>query len=143
MGRRIPVSRAAKLIGVSRGELSRRLVAAGIETFEGEVDLDRVECIAPALKGESAAVDRVGFLRETPAKKVTGATAELARRDPEAEVRRLTAALLVESGQAERYRNLFADLAARLGELQTDPDPARRDVAFELCAWLRARSAPQ
>ncbi len=142
MGRRIPVSRAAKMIGVSRGELSKRLLAAGIETFEGQVDLDRVECIAPSLKAESAAVERVGFLRETPAKKVTGAAHKLANGDPEAEIRRLTTALLVESGQAERHRLLFADLVARLGEMQTDPDPTRRAAAFELCAWLRARSEP-
>lgn len=140
MSQRIAVSKAARLLGISRGDLNRRLLAADIATFEGDVDLEQVKCIAPTLKLDGGGVleERVRYLRDTLSKPQRGDTV-VAKRDLEAEVRHLSAELIVESQMAAHYRNILEDVGRKLGEMQTAPDAATRAAAFELCEWLRAR----
>ena len=139
MSQRIAVSKAARLMGIPRGELNKRLLAADIPTFEGEVDLERVKCIAPTLKVEGAGVfdERVRYLRENAAKPKRGGIAP--KRDQEAEIRRLSSELIVESQIAEHYRQILEDVGRKLGEMQMSNDPNTRTAAFDMCQWLRAR----
>ncbi|MCK4939479.1 MAG: hypothetical protein KAR80_04240, partial [Rhodospirillaceae bacterium] len=58
MEQKITVSQAARELGVSRSELNRRLGAAGIDAFEGRVDLEKVQCIAPTLGRGDAMLER-------------------------------------------------------------------------------------
>lgn len=137
MTRRIGVSKAAKLIGVSRSELNKRLLAAGIPTFEGEVDYEKVRCIAPNLSLEdSGLLDRMAYIRALPSKTQDGTSHNT---DPEDEIRRLTTALNVEAQTAAAYRAVLVDMMEELGRMQTAEIGDRRELAFELCAWLRGR----
>lgn len=140
MGQRIAVSKAARLLGISRGDLNRRLLAADIATFEGDVDLEQVKCIAPTLKldGGGMLEERVRYLRDTLSKPQRGDTV-VAKRDLKAEIRHLSAELIVESQMAGHYRDILEDVGRKLGEMQTAPNPETRAAAFELCQWLRAR----
>ena len=140
MTRRIGVSKAARMIGVTRAQLNRRLTAAGIPTFEGEVDFERVRCIAPELSLDaSAMVEKVSYIRDNPTKALGVPGEGLGRDDLEDEVRRLSTSLMVESRRADNYRTILDDVVAELGRLQVEETDERRDMAFELCSWLRAR----
>lgn len=139
MAQRITVSKAAKLLGISRGDLNKRLLAADIPTFEGDVDLEKVKCIAPTLRIEGKGVldERVRYLRENAAMpKHDGIQA---KRDLDAEVRRLSSELVVETQMANHYRDILEDVGRKLGELQMSADPDTRKAGFELCQWLRQR----
>lgn len=140
MGQNIAVSKAAKLLGINRSELNKRLLAADIPTFEGVVDLEKVRCIAPSLdlEGQGVLDDRVRYLRENVSKPKRDSLFSH-NRDLEAEVRHLSSELIVEAQMAGHYRQILEDIGRKLGELQTAKDESTRDAAFEICQWLRTR----
>ncbi|CCQ74706.1 hypothetical protein [Magnetospira sp. QH-2] len=140
MGKPIAVSKAARMMGVSRSDLNKRLLAAGIPTFEGHVDLERVKCIAPSLDmADSLMVERVAHIRANPSKGINDNKTLPSQRELADDVRHLTTEVMVANNQAARYRMLLDEVAGKLGELQTSESGDRRDMAFELCAWLRGR----
>ena len=140
MTERITVSKAAKLLGVTRAELRKRLAAAEIETFEGEVDLEEVRCIAPDLKrADQEILDRVKYLRND-ASKLPRDEKVQSIHDLQAEVRRLTTQLSIETQMAGHYRAIVEDLGHELGQMQTADDPAARQAALTLCQWLRDKA---
>lgn len=47
MPRLLSLSRAAKLVGISRGELQKKIVDHELESFEGQVSLDDIERVFP------------------------------------------------------------------------------------------------
>ena len=136
MDERIGVAKAAKLLGINRSDLNKRLLAAGVPTFEGTVDLEKVKCIVPSFNFENRAVDRAQYLRENTSKPFPGDSV-IPHNELEAEVQRLRAELTIEASTCERYQKIIEDIAEKLGELQLSTDPERKETAFELCAWLR------
>lgn len=143
MEKRIGVAKAARMLGVSRSELNKRLLAANIPTFEGEVDFEKVKCIAPALDfKENAVNERVEFIRKFAVAKRHTSAKDAPRRDAtNDDVKKLKTNLMVEMNTARQYRQIIQDVAAKLGEMQVAETGARREVAFEICEWLRGRIA--
>ncbi|TCS62539.1 hypothetical protein [Varunaivibrio sulfuroxidans] len=141
MGKRIGVAKAAKMLGVSRLELNKRLLAADIPTFEGQVDFEKVKCIAPALGfKENAINERVEFIRKfAVTKRHTSAKNSPPREPANIDVNKLKTDLMVEMNTARQYRQIIEDVAARLGEMQACETGERRELAFEICEWLRGR----
>ncbi len=140
MNERITVSKAAKLLSITRSELRKRLAAAHIETFEGEVDLEQVRCIAPNLKlADQEILDRVKYLRNDTTKAPRDETVGSIH-DLQAEVHKLSAALTIETQMAQHYRDIVEDLGRKLGQMQTADDPAERAAALKLCQWLREKA---
>ncbi len=139
MGERIGVSKAARLLGVKRADLNKRLVSAGIPTFEGEVDFEKVKCIAPSMDIEAPEfLDRIQCIRENAAKPVTSLPST---NDPQTlaeEVQRLSSELVIETQMGHHYRQVIIDLAEKLGTMQLSGSPEYRETAFELCEWLRS-----
>ncbi len=128
------------MLGIKRSELTGRLRAAGIETFEGSVDLDEVKSIAPALElCESDNLLRIRYLREDVSKKIKQAQTAATPGDLDAEIRRLNSELMVERRSAEHYLEIIVELAERLGELQTSDNEAERKIGFDMCDWLRIK----
>lgn len=139
MSERISVSKAAKLLNINRTELRARLKAASIETFEGEVDLEQVRCIAPDLKlTDQEILERVRILRNDTSKAPRDGRAVSAR-DLEAEVGRLKSALVIEKEMATQYRDIVEELGKKLGDMQTADDEGERRTALKLCQWLREK----
>ncbi len=65
MGRRISVSRAARLVGVKRGTLQQKIRSGELNTFEGEILLSDLLLVCPATKVEdSSMLDRVEQIME-------------------------------------------------------------------------------
>ncbi|HJO75028.1 MAG TPA: hypothetical protein QGH84_07440 [Rhodospirillales bacterium] len=138
MDNAISVSKAAKLLGLKRSELNERLSAADIETFEGEVDFEKVKCIAPSLDlSDPEILERVKYIRENMAKPVPSIITDHQGHDLTVEVQKLTKDLMIETQTANHYRDIINDLAAKLGELQKSKVPEQQELGLELCQWLR------
>ncbi len=138
MDNAISVSRAAKLLGLKRSELNERLSAADIETFEGEVDFEKVKCIAPSLDlSDPEILERVKYIRENLAKPIPNIIADHQGQDLTVEVQKLTKDLMIETQTANHYRDIINDLAEKLGELQKSKVPEQQELGLELCQWLR------
>ncbi len=141
MRQMIGVSKAARMIGVSRSDLSKRLARAGVDTFEGQVELEKVKCLAPSLNLTDPEMDRLDMIRENPMERVHSNDTRSSKQDLLDEVHRLSTELMVEAGMSQQYRQLVEDVAEKLGEMQVSEVGERRDIAFELCEWLRHKAA--
>ena len=138
MGERIGVAKAARLLGVKRADLNKRLSAAGVETFEGKVDFEKVKCLVPSLNiDDSEFMERVQCIRENPVKPVPAGVPTGTKEELAAEVQRLSSELMIETQLGQQYRQIIVEMAEKLGELQISGKPEQRDTAFELCEWLR------
>lgn len=139
MGEQIGVSKAARLLGVKRVDLNKRLDSAGIPTFEGKVDFEQVKCIAPSLDIEAPEfLDRIQCIRENAAKPMAAPPSSTDPQILAKEVQRLSSELVIETQMGQHYRQVIVDLAAKLGQMQMSGTPEYRATAFELCQWLRS-----
>ncbi len=136
MGQRIGVSKAARYLGINRSELIKRLAAANIDTFEGEVDFEKIKCIAPQFEQIDPHLNRLEKIRENTfyrdSDKIEGSTEELQNR-----IKRLTVNAAIDAEMAREYLKVIEDVAAKLGTLQASDNEERRQIGFELCEWLR------
>ena len=139
MEQKITVSQAARELGVSRSELNRRLGAAGIDAFEGRVDLEKVQCIAPTLGRGDTMFERIQLLRKNTVSSVRVNKRALSEKNLSHQVQKLSTELMVESSLNHRYESIFEELSQRLGEAQMSSDGETRELAFEICGWLRAQ----
>ena len=140
MSVRISVSKAAKLLNIKRSELHARLAAAEIETFEGEVDLEQIRCIAPNLKlTDQQILERVRILRNDASKAPRNQQMQTVL-DLQNEVKRLKTALTIETEMASHYQGIVEELGAKLGEMQTADNEADSRAALKLCQWLRDKA---
>jgi CDP-4-dehydro-6-deoxyglucose reductase len=135
MSQLLTLSRAARLVGTTRGVLQKKIRDGGLETFEGMVTPEALLRAFPQARLEDNTVlERLNQLKES----------AFARRlrerilpDPE-----VLAARLAELGQEladtravrERYRALVAALDQRLAALEREPATGAR--ARELRVWL-------
>lgn len=114
----LPVSRAARLVGVSRGELQKRIRADQLRTFEGQVRVSDLMRAFPDVQLEdSTQIERVRNIRESAMPRFDD-DVEL----PPAEVlaQRLTSLskdLTEARMEVASYADLVAELRARLVEL--------------------------
>jgi hypothetical protein len=82
-------------------------------------------------------MDRIQCVRENLAKPV-GLPASLQEADDLADqVQKLSTALVIEQQMGRHYRQILVDMAEKLGQLQMSGEPGQREIAFELCEWLR------
>jgi len=137
MEQKITVSQAAKELGVTRADLNKRLSAAGIDAFEGKVDFEKVQCIAPTLGRGDAMLERIRVLRENTVSSVKVDPARMNEKDLESQIQKLSTELMVESSLNQRYEAIFQELAKKLGEAQISSDGDTRELAFDICGWLR------
>ncbi|MDH5488551.1 MAG: hypothetical protein OEX17_01335 [Rhodospirillaceae bacterium] len=137
MEQKITVSQAAKELGVTRADLNKRLSAAGIDAFEGKVDFEKVQCIAPTLGRGDAMLERIRVLRENTVSSVKVDPARMNEKDLESQIQKLSTELMVESSLNHRYEAIFQELAKKLGEAQISSDGDTRELAFDICGWLR------
>ena len=138
MEQKIGLSKAARYLGIKRSELIKRLTAANIETFEGEVDFEKIKCIAPLLEPIDPHLSRLQKIRENTfycdADTLQGSTEELQSR-----IKRLTVDAAIDAEMAREYQKIIEDVAAKLGTLQASDNEERRRIGFELCEWLRQK----
>ncbi len=138
MDNQISVSKASRLLGMSRAELTAQLHAANIMTFEGKVDFESLKTVAPAINlCEEDILSRVRYIREDVTKKDRRNPDELSNQELAAKVKKLTTDLMVEARTADHYEKMLVELARQFGELQTSENDEVRKLAASLCEWLR------
>jgi len=138
MGIQISVSKASRLLGMSRAELSDQLQAANVATFEGSVDFEALRSVAPAISlCEEAILSRVRHIREDLTKRDRRDPDELSRQELEVKLKKLNTDLMVETRTADQYETILVELARKLGALQASDNQEVSDLAISLCEWLR------
>lgn len=138
MGEQIGISKAARMLRIKPSELSKRLSMAGIPTFEGKVDFDKVKCIAPTLNIGDLAMERLRHIREVAINPSQGqSVATESTQELIDKIQHLTSKLAVEAQMSEHYIRIIEAMSEELGKLQLSEDGERRELAFELCEWLR------
>ncbi len=130
----LTLSRAARLVGVARGALQKRIKAGELPTFEGKVAAADLHRLFPNARIEDeAALERYTLIKDA------AYTLRLRERilpDPEVLAARLTQIsrdLARAKGLVEEYRSLLGRLEGRLGDLER----AGAQEATGLRTWLR------
>lgn len=132
MPQRVSLSRAARLAGVTRAELQRRIRKGELTTFEGELDIGDLLRVYP-----SVTLEKTGKLEQVEQIKADALPrshdADTALPSPEvlvARIRSLGAALAQKAAQAHAQGALLDELRQRLGDDQ---------ASAGLLSWLDAR----
>jgi len=137
MSRLVSVARAARVIGIRRGELQQQIRRGDLPTFEGQVDLDLLQDLYPTARLDySAAVERVRHIKETAfGRRVVDAT--LAEEELAAhKAQRLQRDLDIERLQLKRYQDIVNGFGKQLNLLQ---DNATREQSLTISClkgWL-------
>ena len=137
MGEHISIARAARLLGLGRRELCERLRRAGIDGFEGAVELDAVKRISPKMALDAhLAGERVRLIRQTARRRQAVAPPRKKEAELQDELDRLHNQWLAERKRAQEYHVLFDHLIDELGRWQNAKDPDRAKFALEFSQWL-------
>jgi CDP-4-dehydro-6-deoxyglucose reductase len=133
----LTLSRAARLVGVTRGALQKKIQRGELPTFEGMVRASDLEHAYPDARLEdNTALERMAQIQENALFKL----AERALPDAQVLVARLTklsGELAEAQAQLAYYRSLMERLDQRLDQLAQDGDGALPAAAASLNAWLR------
>ena len=135
INRYLSLSRAARLVGVKRGTLQKRIQAGDIKTFEGDLSLEELLKAYPQTEYEdNAMIERTEFLKEAAVNKklhdepVLPSAESLAAR-----INKLSNELVESNALASKYIKLVDEIGARLDNLSSPVS----EIA-ELKTWLQA-----
>ena len=138
MARSISISRAARLVGVSRIELQKKIRDGALPSFDGEVTLDDLlACYPNAQLVDDSEYKRVAHIKERAFGKRV-----FERALPDAEV---LAARITELGRelsgaqmrVTHFNTLFDRLQSRLDELEGQFHAQDQGIMRELKSWLK------
>lgn len=137
MGERVSIAKAARLLGLNRHELCERLCRAGVESFEGQVELDAVKRISPKMNMDDGLMnERVRLIRQTARRRQAVTKPRGTELELQDELDRLHNQWLAERKRAQEYYALFDVLIDELGHWQNAEDPNRAKFALEFSQWL-------
>jgi len=137
MGEHISIAKAARLLGIDRHELCDRLCRAGIEGFEGAVDLDALKAIAPKLNVNDPKVsERLRLIRQTARRRQAVAVPRKAEFELQDELDKMHNKWLVERKKAQEYSAFLDLLVDELGHWQASENKAQAQFAIEFSAWI-------
>lgn len=138
MARLVSISRAAKLVGVSRGNLQCRIQDGELESFEGQLRLsDLANAFPDATLEDNTMLEKVERIIEHAAIKARNRVRTLPP-DMEqlaARVNLLSEELVEAKLEISIFYNIFDKIKARLNTISRD-HPQVSDVVRELQAWL-------
>ncbi|HEY5733304.1 MAG TPA: 2Fe-2S iron-sulfur cluster-binding protein [Gammaproteobacteria bacterium] len=140
MAQLLPLSRAARLVGISRGELQSRIRRNELETFEGMV---RVSDLLRAFP-ETSLVDDSAIERTERIKANASPRTETSGKLPSAKVlaRRVTELsrdLTEAKDEAHHYSTILAELEERLGQLRSTETPLSASDIEQLYQWVHEK----
>ena len=137
MSQSLTLSRAARLVGASRGELQRRIEAGELHSFEGKVALDALLRAYPAVRiQEDPELRRMAEIRAAALYKALpdDSPAEYGRLHHR--VAELEAELRDSRARQERYRQILDATTERLAEMQDLCDERQRLMLEALSRWM-------
>jgi CDP-4-dehydro-6-deoxyglucose reductase len=139
MPRLITLSRAARLVGVKRGALQKKIQQGGLRTFEGELLLaDLLQAYPQTRVEDTSMLERVEHIMEQAVNKIV-------RPEDDAPDTSTLAARILVLGQelaqarqdARRHRNLVEQLERKLEELATSGDGTQAQAFSTLRDWFQ------
>ena len=127
MPRLVSLSRAAKLVGLSRGALQKRVHDRELESFEGQVSLDDIEKMFPDAKLEdNHIIEELEKIVEQALKKAHGAKlAKLLAPDSytlAARLQSITKDHVHSKNQVNEFIELFSNLQSKISLLANTSD---------------------
>ena len=139
--RYLNVAMAARIAGVSRGEIQREIRAGRLKAFEGMVREEDLRALYPEIEfDDNSVIERVQAIKDAALFKYTDTeqSDEQALRE---EVNRLRAQLSEARVELGRYRNLVLALKERLEKMQQSEDCTRQQklVLQALVGWMLTR----
>jgi CDP-4-dehydro-6-deoxyglucose reductase len=142
----ITLSRAARLIGVIRSELQKKIQQGELPSFDGMVDIDDLLLAYPGAQLE----DDTEFARVAQIKEKAFGKRIFERAMPDVEtiaarVTELSRELAISQIQVRHFRLLLDRLRDKLGEICTQPGIDARGAVGGVLAWLatEARAAQE
>lgn len=140
MAKLVSIARAARILGVSRGRMQELIRSGELETFEGQVEVERLRNKFPGLAfNESPTVERVRIIKDSAYGERLQKLIEPPSDVLQAKIRRLSVDLNVERTKARDYQDIIEGLLEKLGEMQQYSDESQRRIISELNIWLLAR----
>lgn len=134
------LSRAARLAGVTRSELQKRIRRGEITTFEGEITVDDLLRVYPEVKLEkSGDLERVEHIKAAALPRSHQADSVLP--SPQVLIARLKSmskVLVQKAAALEAAEGILSDLDARLAAMAESVDADTAVCTRELQAWLAA-----
>lgn len=136
MSQQLAISRAAKLIGISRAALQKRIKDGGLHSFDGTISTEELLQLYPDLKLEES-----GLFERT--QKIKEEAFRLRIRDRTLPAKEVLAERLFEQSMElddvkqhlQHYHTLVVGLQSRIRELR-EASPAARDALLQLDNWL-------
>jgi CDP-4-dehydro-6-deoxyglucose reductase len=136
MPRLITLSRAARLVGVKRGALQKRIQAGELRTFEGELLLsDLLHAYPQTSVEDNSMLERVEHIMEQAVNKIIRPVEDT----PDTLAARILALgeeLGVARQQARRYKALADDLKKKFEELSTPDEQTQAQAFSTLKQWF-------
>lgn len=134
----LSLTRAARLVGVTRAELQKKIQQGELAAFDGTVTVGNLlACYPDAQLEDTAETRRIALIKERAfGKRVL----ETALPEPEVlatRIAELSATLANSEGQLKRLSTLLGKLWDKLTELESRPDTDSRTTMEELKTWLK------
>lgn len=139
MTERISLSRAARLAGVMRSEIQKKVRQGELATFEGEVLLTDLLRVYPTIElNASAMLERVELIKAAAISKALSEPRGLPSSDVlMSRINSLLVVLTELKSNLNRYTGLVNSLAQRLEVIQNKNDVDCRNEVEKLYNWLR------
>lgn len=139
--RYLSLSRAARLAGITRGELQARIRRGEVATFEGSVAVNDLLRLYPSISlRDDDAIQRVERIKAEAQPRLGTSTGETALPDPQVLMSRLhglSQSLASQMSHLEAHKDLLDEIDARLDALtQTNGDSLDQRIS-ETRTWLR------
>ncbi len=138
MAQLIPISRAARLVGLKRGTLQRKIRDGELSTFEGMIDLNELlRCFPYAQVEDNTMVERMESIIERASNRARSRPAVLP--DNETLAARLAAVsrrLAAAETELDRYRSLARSIQQKLVEIERSPRADTDPALAEFRNWF-------
>jgi CDP-4-dehydro-6-deoxyglucose reductase len=140
MAKLVSVAKAARILGISRARMQQLIRNGDLETFEGQVEVDKLRSKFPRLAfNESPDLERANIIKDS----AYGERIQNLVQPPtdvlQAKIRRLSVDLNVERTRARDYEDIINGLLEKLGDMQHYSDESQRRIINDIHMWLLAR----
>lgn len=134
----LSLSQAARMVGVTRGELQRHIRAGRLDVFEGSIRMSELKNLYKDVLEQattSAMVEKTRKIKEQALYKYSaGSLPE--RQELHAEVHRLKLQLVQAEEELAEYQTLTQELHARLRSMHERCDKQQKELLAGVMTWL-------
>jgi len=134
----LSLSRAARLAGVSRGEIQKEIRRGNLMTFEGEVSLSNLKKVYPHISvGNSAMIERMERIQARASQKIKHQKPP-SRDKLMDEIKRLQLVLEDAHVEIDKYHELVMMLSKRIEHIreQSDCPHEQKMILQALTTWI-------